>query len=377
MRFKYEELNSAPLLVNAIYEGGSKGNPAADDPLNKLFRIEGFTKSVGNRGGFRKSNIENNGKSTKEIAYAVIFTTGKIEEWPDTLDKSNGTFIYYGDNRQPGNYYLNTKQRGNALLKDIFEKAYESTEARKSIPPLFVFESTGVGTNVEFLGVAVPGIIGKTLEDALELATFGESPNLFQNYKAYFTMINIEPSGISREWLAQLKGTNGNPLKYAPSEWINFVNNGPGNVTPLNIKQKEIINNSSDVVLPSERQYLRKVRTTQGKFRESLLKAEPSCKVCGMDILNLLVASHIKPWKDCNDIERVDFFNGLLLCPAHNAAFDGGYISFDDEGSIVLSHDLSKQNKELLKLNDTIKIKLESKHIPYMNWHTNKVFRHR
>ncbi|MGQ7096730.1 HNH endonuclease, partial [Escherichia coli] len=29
-----------------------------------------------------------------------------------------------------------------------------------------------------------------------------------------------------------------------------------------------------------------------------------------------LVASHIKPWKDCNDKERIDFYNGLLLCPA-------------------------------------------------------------
>lgn len=377
MRFKYEELSSAPLLVNSIYEGGGKGNPAADDPLTKLFKIDGFTKSVGNRSGFRKSNKENNGKSTKEIAYVVIFSTGKIKEWPDFFDKSTGTFIYYGDNREPGNHYLNTKQKGNVLLKEIFEKAYGQAEVRKTIPPMFVFESTGVGFNVEFLGVAVPGIKGKTREQTLELETHGDFPKQFQNYKAHFTMINIEPNGVSREWLAQLKGINGNTLKYAPKEWINFIEHGPSGVTPLDINHKETIDNSSDDTLPSEKQYLQKVRTTQGKFRESLLKKAPFCKICGMDISDLLVASHIKPWKDSDDKERIDFYNGLLLCPAHNAAFDGGYISFDENGTIVISNLLNKENKELLQLNENVRIQLESRHLFYMDWHIKEVFRYK
>ncbi|MGQ7158832.1 hypothetical protein ACUODF_56665, partial [Escherichia coli] len=76
-----------------------------------------------------------------------------------------------------GTPYLETKQKGNALLKEVFEKAYGSTNDRKTIPPMFVFESTGVGTNVEFLGVAVPGIKDKTLEQTLKLETHGEFPN--------------------------------------------------------------------------------------------------------------------------------------------------------------------------------------------------------
>ncbi len=377
LRFKYEDHSSAPLLVNSIYEGGSKGNPTADDPLTKLFRVEGFTKSVGNRGGFRKSTKEINGKSTKEIAYVVIFTTSKIKEWPDLYEETTGTFVYYGDNRDPGTPYLETKQKGNALLKEVFEKAYGSTNDRKTIPPMFVFESTGVGTNVEFLGVAVPGIKDKTLEQTLKLETHGEFPNQFQNYKALLTMINIEPSGVSRDWLAQLKDGNGNPLKYAPKEWINFIENGPDKLTSLNIKNKVILDEASNITLPSEKQYLRKIRTTQGKFRESLLKESTVCKICGMNMVELLVASHIKPWKDCNDKERIDFYNGLLLCPAHNAAFDGGYITFDNTGTIVISNLLNKQNMELLKLNENTKILLESNHLYYMDWHINNVFKHK
>lgn len=375
MQFKYEDLSSAPLLVNSIYEGGSKGNPAADDPLTKLFRVEGFTKSVGNRGVFRKSLKEINGNIAKEIAYVVIFTTSKIKEWPDSYEKTTGTFIYYGDNRDLETPYLEPQQKGNALLKKIFKKAYGSTNNRKTIPPMFAFESTGVGTNVEFLGVAVPGIKDKTLEQTLELRTYGEFPNHFQNYTAHLTMINIEPSGVSREWLAQLKDMNGDSLKHAPKEWINFIENGLEKLTPLVRQNKKTLEDSSDITLPSEKQHLRKVRTTQGKFRESLLKEEPICKICGMNLAALLVASHIKPRKDCNDKERIDFYNGFLLCPAHNAAFDSGFISFDDTGTIVISNLLNKQNMELLKLNENIKIPLESNHLYYIDWHITNVFK--
>ncbi|TKH85954.1 hypothetical protein [Bacillus cereus] len=79
-------------------------------------------------------------------------------------------------------------------------------------------------------------------------------------------MINIEPSGVTREWLAQLKDMNGDSLKYAPKEWINFIENGLEKLTPLIIQNKGTFEDSSDLTLPSEKQYLRKIRTTQGKF---------------------------------------------------------------------------------------------------------------
>jgi len=373
MRFKYEELSSSPLLVNSIYEGGSKNNPAADDPLTKLFQIQGF-KSVGNRGGFRKSKKENNSKPHEDIAYCVIFSKKNVQVWPNKYDETTGTFIYYGDNRVPGNHHLNTKQKGNAWLKEIFEKAYDSTESRKTIPPMFVFESTGVGQNVEFLGVAVPGIKGNTINQSLELKTFSDPQGQFQNYKAHLTMIKIEPEGVNRAWLSQLKSINSGSLKFAPKEWINFVMDGPNSVTSQKSKDINAVDNITGLIFPSEKQYLQKVRTTQGKFRERLLQEKSTCNICGMDITNLLVASHIKPWKDSNDVERIDFFNGLLLCPSHNAAFDGGYISFDNMGKIKISKVLNKDNKNLLQVNENIKIVLDARHLHYMHWHIRKVF---
>jgi predicted restriction endonuclease len=99
--------------------------------------------------------------------------------------------------------------------------------------------------------------------------------------------------------------------------------------------------------------------------------------VCGRNIRELLVASHVKPWKDSDDKERLDFYNSLLLCPAHNVAYDGVYISFDNNGVIVLSNLLDKEIINLLQLVENTKIKLESRHLYYMERHIHKVFKHK
>ncbi len=62
------------------------------------------------------------------------------------------------------------------------------------------------------------------------------------------------------------------------------------------------------------------------------------CAVTGADCIPLLKASHIKPWCESNNKERLDVFNGLLLSPNIDAAFDTGYITFDLHGKIVLSN---------------------------------------
>ncbi|RBN37554.1 hypothetical protein DMN50_29890, partial [Priestia megaterium] len=68
----------------------------------------------------------------------------------------------------------------------------------------------------------------------------------------------------------------------------------------------------------TEREQVIKARIGQSAFKQGLLKKEKKCKLCSVMDDRLLVASHIKPWKDCNDKERLDLNNGLLLCPNHD-----------------------------------------------------------
>jgi predicted restriction endonuclease len=64
----------------------------------------------------------------------------------------------------------------------------------------------------------------------------------------------------------------------------------------------------------------------------------------------LLRASHIKPWADCTDAERLDVYNGLLLSALWDAAFDRGLVSFADDGLVLASPRLGKEEREALGL---------------------------
>ena len=75
------------------------------------------------------------------------------------------------------------------------------------------------------------------------------------------------------------------------------------------------------------------VRMGQHRFARSVLENyEHSCAFCGfaprsLPKHKLLVASHIKPWADSDDRERLDPRNGVAACPTHDAAFDTGLIT--------------------------------------------------
>jgi hypothetical protein len=74
-------------------------------------------------------------------------------------------------------------------------------------------------------------------------------------------------------------------------------------------------------------------RIGQGPFRDNLLTYWSSkCVVTGLSEPKLLTASHIKPWRDSNNKERLDLHNGLLLSPSYDALFDKGFIPHCPDG---------------------------------------------
>ncbi|WP_269494356.1 HNH endonuclease [Acinetobacter baumannii] len=120
----------------------------------------------------------------------------------------------------------------------------------------------------------------------------------------------------------------------------------------------------------TEKEALVKLRLGQGKFREKLLEYwDGSCAVTGCTLKALLVSSHIKPWSIDKD-SRLDPFNGLLLSPTLDRAFDQRLISFNDDRSIILSPVLTNIDLELLHLSSDLKLrKLDKRHLPYLAWH--------
>jgi len=87
-------------------------------------------------------------------------------------------------------------------------------------------------------------------------------------------------------------------------------------------------------------------------FRAGLLDYwEGRCAITGLAVTELLRASHIKPWASCDtDAERLDVFNGLLLAPQLDAAFDCGLITVEDDGTVVVSQALPVKERGSLGL---------------------------
>ena len=79
-------------------------------------------------------------------------------------------------------------------------------------------------------------------------------------------------------------------------------------------------------------------RVNQQYFRNTLIhNYHDHCCITGIAIDPLLVASHIKPWKDSSPTEKVAASNGLLLNAFHDRAFDQGLITLDNDFAIHVS----------------------------------------
>lgn len=134
----------------------------------------------------------------------------------------------------------------------------------------------------------------------------------------------------------------------------------------------EIAQNPS--LTETEKQQLVKARIGQGAFRESLISMWQKCCVTGCDFVSILRASHIKPWRDSTNYERLDKFNGLLLTPNLDALFDKGLITFRDNGEILISELMSASTRKALGCSDDAKVSLRPEHAKYLTWHRENVF---
>lgn len=173
MSVPFEELETCDLRVGEVYEGGPQPHVGAD-PIAKLL-------TVGNQGGFRIA-----GQKGTRTHRAVLFSTDSQPEWPDHVDEDRAVFTYYGDNRTPGRDLHDP--RGNQLLRDSWCAQGEGIAGRDRIPPFFVFQSTGQGRAVRFLGLAAFGVDDD--EEDLVAVWRRRPEGAFLNYRARFTLLD-------------------------------------------------------------------------------------------------------------------------------------------------------------------------------------------
>ncbi|MDP2033912.1 MAG: HNH endonuclease [Polaromonas sp.] len=92
-----------------------------------------------------------------------------------------------------------------------------------------------------------------------------------------------------------------------------------------------------DRLMATEKQSIVLARRGQGLFRQRVSSVERVCRITRVSQPEYLRASHSKPWRDSNNEERLNGENGLLLTPDVDLLFDRGFISFEDNGNVLVS----------------------------------------
>lgn len=130
---------------------------------------------------------------------------------------------------------------------------------------------------------------------------------------------------------------------------------------------------------PTQTEALAQQRLGQARYRAALMALwNGACALTGVDIPELLRASHAKPWSDASDRERLDPFNGLLPEVRFDQLFDQGLISFNDDGIMMTSVRLSTDHCRRLGITPNMRLRfIRPAHLPYLAWHRERVFRDR
>lgn len=226
----YADLPLSDLVIDAVYEG-KPGGQLSGEALSHLL------PGVGNQGGFRASG---KGEDKKFVA---LFTSGEDRDWPDTLDPNTGQFVYFGDNKKPGQEIHSTQRSGNLMLMRSFGLLHGQPPSRASIPPFFVFQKypTAVSTrSFQFRGLAVPGFLGLPSTSDLVAVWKSADGQRFQNYRSTFTILDVPV--VKRSWINDLQ--SGKVFTdNAPEAWAEFVQHGT--YRPLTAESTTVIRSQS------------------------------------------------------------------------------------------------------------------------------------
>lgn len=140
------------------------------------------------------------------------------------------------------------------------------------------------------------------------------------------------------------------------------------------VVEKEIIA-LTDIPV-TEKEQLIQSRRGQGLFRSRVELIEAGCRVTGVTAREHLRASHIKPWRSSENAEKLDGNNGLLLAPHIDHLFDRGYITFADDGSLILSAHLDRAVMKAWSINiDSHAGSFNKNQRSYMAYHREHVFK--
>ena len=127
---------------------------------------------------------------------------------------------------------------------------------------------------------------------------------------------------------------------------------------------------------PTFREQIVRSRRGQGVFRANVLLREDACRVTHVSEPRHLKASHIKPWRDATDAERLDGSNGLLLSPHIDHLFDEGYITFSSSQELVIVPEVRDKLLDAWGIDAGVRVgEFSREQNAYLDYHRSNVFK--
>lgn len=197
---------------------------------------------------------------------------------------------------------------------------------------------------------------------------------LFAQYG--FTIRNLEDEGAEAHYRRFCENLDVEPKRSTKTFWItpevgdwleaNMIDSTDAQEIAA-LEQNVLADNS---IPETTREAIIKARMGQGLFRRRVIQKYGCCLITAIKEPALLIASHIKPWRDCQakPEECLDPENALLLSPTWDRLFDQGFISFTDHGEMKISDKLERRVRKALGVSKQ-EIKLTPGQAAYMAWH--------
>jgi HNH endonuclease len=130
------------------------------------------------------------------------------------------------------------------------------------------------------------------------------------------------------------------------------------------------------IIGPTFRDQLVRARRGQGVFRSNVLLREEFCRVTRVKEPRHLKASHIKPWREATDTERLDGANGLLLSPHIDHLFDEGYITFSSSQELVMVPEVRDKLLDAWRIDAGVRVgDFTREQNAYLDYHRVNVFK--
>jgi hypothetical protein len=208
--------------------------------------------------------------------------------------------------------------------------------------------------------------------------------------QGYSTSLNVEvPSGL-REYPAGTKfriraklARHKNGTKYLKSHYrwdyevLGENTRGPEASNLEEVPTPDVLADVERITRTVKNRTTRKrlidARLGQGRFRTGVENRwNGRCAVTGCRISAVVRASHIKPWSQSTNRERLNPANGIFLAAHIDALFDRGLVSFANDGSMLLSSQINTGERRRLGIPKPLRRKPDWEERKFFQYHRRR-----